>query len=37
MTYDGGQEQIGRKNKPNIEIWEYLAVDDRYFMRSLLE
>ena len=31
MTYNGGQEQIGRKNKPNIELWEDLASDDKIF------
>ena len=31
MTYDGAQEQIGRKNKPNIELWEDLAGDDEIF------
>ena len=31
MTYDGAQEQIGRKNKPNIELWEDLAGDDKIF------
>ena len=31
MTYDGAQEQIGRKNKPNIELWEYLAGDEEIF------
>ena len=31
MTYDGVQEQIGRKNKPNIELWEDLAGDDEIF------
>ena len=25
MTYDGAQEKIGRNNKPNIELWEYLT------------
>ena len=31
MTSDGAQEQIGRKNKPNIELWEDLAGDDGIF------
>ena len=31
MTYDGAQEQIGRKNKPNIELWEDLAGDNEIF------
>ena len=35
MTYDGAQEQIGRKNKPNIEPWEYLAGDDEIFHEVL--
>ena len=28
MTYDGAEEQIGRKNNPNIELWEDLAGND---------
>ena len=31
MTYDGAQEQIGRKIKPNIELWEDLAGNDEIF------
>ena len=31
MTYDGAEEKIGRKNKPNIELWEDLAGDDDIF------
>ena len=31
MTCDGAQEQIRRKNKPNIELWEDLAGDDEIF------
>ena len=31
MTYDCGQEKIGRNNKSNIELWEDLAVDDEIF------
>ena len=31
MTYDGAQEKIGRKKKPNIELWEDLAGDDEIF------
>ena len=31
MTYDGAQEKFGRKNKPNIELWEDLAGNDKIF------
>ena len=31
MTYDGAQEKRGRKNKPNIELWEDLSGDDKIF------
>ena len=30
-TDHNAQEQIGRNNKPNIEIWEDLAGDDEIF------
>ena len=31
MTYNGAQEQIGRKNKPNIKLWDELTGDDEIF------
>ena len=31
MTYNGAQEQIGRKNKPSIELWEELTGNDEIF------
>ena len=31
MTYDGAKEQIVRKKKPNIDLWEDLAGDDNIF------